>query len=166
MTAQNPARFNAPKTSEPLIRRHDHHHFHGWVVTIVRGDLKLQQYFSDKPHGRAASLRAARTWRDTQLDRLPLPVKLKRTFIRNTTGIIGVTLVRDVNKKGKVLERFAASIPLAAGGHQKRSFAIGKYGRREALRLAIEARDRGVAKFLADRRRGVTISRRRRPTAN
>ena len=154
-------RFNAPKTDDPLVRRHDHHHFHGWVCTIARVGLKMQRYFSDKPGGRAASLRRARAWRDAQMALLPPPVKLKRRFSLNKTGIIGVALVRDVNKNGKILERYAASLPLASGGHQKRSFAIGKYGRREALRLAIEARDRGVAAFMADRKRGVTIKRRR-----
>jgi len=154
-------RFNAPKTEDPLVRRHDHHHFHGWVCTIVRGEIKLQKYFSDKPGGRATALRRARAWRDEHIARLPPPVKLKRTFIRNKTGIIGVTLLRDVNKKGKVLERYAAHLPLATGGTRKRSFAIAKYGRREALRLAIEARDRGVAEFISDRKRGVTIRRRR-----
>jgi hypothetical protein len=120
----------------------------------------MQKYFSDKPGGRAASLRRARAWRDAQIAALPPPVKLKRHFSLNKTGIIGVALVRDVNKKGKILERYAASLPLAAGGNRKRSFAIGKYGRREALRLAIQARDRGVAQFMADRGRGINIKRR------
>lgn len=108
----------------------------------------------------AAALRAARAWRDAHIASLPPPVKLKRTFVLNKTGIIGVTLVRDVGKSGKVRERFAAHLPLAEGGQKKRSFAVGKYGRREALRLAIQARDRGVAQFMADRQRGITIKRR------
>lgn len=73
----------------------------------------------------------------------------------NKTGFICVTLVRDVSTSGKLFERYAAHLPLADGGRRKRSFAVGKYGRREAFRLAIEARRKAVAELMADRKSGI-----------
>src|SRR6266540_2975203 len=118
---------------ERLIRRYEHHHFCGWVFSTKRRGRKWVKYFSDKPHGRQAALRRARSYRQWLLARLPPVTKVKRTYVRNTTGVIGVALVKDRTRAGHIVWRYVAHWPTSYGGRTaKASFSVRLYGKREA----------------------------------
>lgn len=131
-------------TSEYLIRRIDHNYFHGWLVSVTRRGKRLEKYFSDRPGGRADALRKAREFRDRLLATVPPPTKVKRRFSLNKTGIIGVTLARDRTRAGRIVLRYIATWPTRNGPPGKASFSVERYGRAEARRLAIRARQEGL----------------------
>ena len=79
---------------ENLIQRYEHN-YSGWVVTAKRRGRVFRRYFSDQPKGRSKALRAARGFRDKLVAQLPPPTKIKRTDVRNTTGVIGVARVKE-----------------------------------------------------------------------
>jgi len=106
------------------------------------------KYFSDRPHGRVEALRRAREYRRELLEQLPLATKVKRTYIRNTTGEIGVALVKDITRSGKTIWRYVAQWPTRDGGRAKAAFSVGLYGKRRARQLAIDARRKGLAALL------------------
>jgi hypothetical protein len=81
------------------------------------------KYFSDKPHGRLEALRRARQYRDALLRRLPPATKVKRTYVRNTTGKIGVALVKDRTRSGSVIWRYVAQWPTRECGRAKATFS-------------------------------------------
>ena len=86
-----------PMKRERLIRRYEHNHFSGWVVSTKRRGRRWAKYFSDKPHGRTAALRRAREYRHWLLEQLPKATKVKRRYVRNTTGEIGVALAEGAH---------------------------------------------------------------------
>jgi hypothetical protein len=132
---------------EYLIRRVDHNYFHGYAVAIKRAGKRSSTYFSDKPDGRRAALRQARAYRDTQIAQLPPPTKIKRRYVRNTTGHIGVSLIRDRTRIGTLIWRYVAQWPRLDGTYAKATFSVAKYGRPEARRRAVEARQKGLAEL-------------------
>lgn len=142
------SRKQRQRSVEPLIRRIDHNFFHGFAVRIKRGEQRWSKLFSDKPDGRAAALRRARAYRDDWVARLPPPTKIKRTSVVNTTGEIGVVFARDRTRAGNISERYLALWPIKGGRQGRKSFSVAKYGKREACRLAIAARRKGVADYL------------------
>lgn len=133
---------------ERLIGRYEHNHFSGWVVSTKRRGRRWVKYFSDKPHGRTAALRGAREYREWLLKQLPKATKVKRRYVRNTTGEIGVALVRERTRAGTLLWRYVAQWPTSEGRRAKASFSVAFYGRGEARRLAIKARRSGLAALL------------------
>lgn len=134
-------------TGEYLIRRYEHHHFNGWVVSIKRQGKRWVRYFSDKPHGRQAALRAARAFRAALVERLPPPIKIKRYYSRNTTGTIGVARVKERTRSGRVLMRYAASWPRPGRRPGRATFSIALYGESKARQLAVQARQRALAEL-------------------
>lgn len=133
---------------ERLIRRYEHNYFKGWMVAIKRRGRRWVRYFSDRPDGRRDALRRARQHRDALLQQLPPPTKVKRTYVRNTTGEIGVALVRDVMRSGKVGWRYVAQWPTREGGRAKKTFSVALYGKSKARQLAIDARRQGLVALL------------------
>ena len=125
---------------EYLIQRYEHHYFRGWKVGTKRQGKRFARCFSDKPHGRAGALRAARAYRDKLVSRLPRPHKVMRSYVLKTTGIIGVALTKEQTRSGKLLRRYVASWLKHDGERGKASFSVGLYGEKEAFRLAICAR--------------------------
>src|SRR5437867_2484786 len=117
---------------EPLIQRYEHNHFRGWVVSTKRKGKRFTRYFSDAPHGRRKSLRAARAFRNKLISRLPRPSKIKRRYVRNTTGIIGVARVKELTRSGKWFVRYVAQWPARSGKIGRATFSIGLYGEVEA----------------------------------
>jgi len=130
---------------ERLIRRYEHNHFRGWVVAAKRRGKRWIKYFSDRPHGRREALLRARKYRDSLLKLLPPATKVKRTYVRNTTGEIGVALVKDRTRAGTVIWRYVAQWPTREGTRAKATFSVGLYGKQEARRRAIAARQGGLA---------------------
>ena len=85
-----------------LIRRYDDNYFRGWRVSTKRREKLFSRYFLDRPHGRVAALRAARTFRDKLVSQLPRPTKIKRKYVRNTTGVIGVAGAKGMHSTREV----------------------------------------------------------------
>jgi len=134
--------------AESFIRRYEHHYFRGWVVEITRGGRRWVKYFSDKPGGRGAARWQAREYRDELERRLPRASQVKRRYVLNTTGEIGVARVKERTRSGKVVCRYVAQWPMGDGKRGKASFSVGLYGEDKAKRLAIRARRRGLAEYL------------------
>ena len=129
------------------IRRHDHHYFHGWVVTIKRAGRRYQRYFSDGGNRDAAFTRALR-WRDRLLRTLPPLRKFRRHDSQNKTGVIGVSRSVDVTRAGNLVPRYRAKWQSASGRIHGRSFSVLRYGERMAFALAVAERRRALARML------------------
>jgi hypothetical protein len=126
------------------------------VVAKREGRRYPAKYFSDRPDGRLAALVRAREYRDQFVATLPKAHKMKRTYSRNTTGVIGVARVKEHTRAGNIMVRYVATWPTERGGScgkAKASFSVGLYGEAEAKRRAIKARRLGVAEFLATTQR-------------
>jgi len=132
-----------------LIRRYEHNYFRGWVVSTKRRGRRWVKYFSDKPSGRAAALRCAREHRDQLLSQLSPPTKVKRTFVLNTTGEIGVARVKERTRAGRPFVRYVATWPTTAGGRMKVTFSVALYSETRAKQLAVRARRQGLAELHA-----------------
>jgi hypothetical protein len=133
------------ETTNDLIRRYEHNHFRGWVVATKRRGRRWVRYFSDKPRGRLAALRAARALRKQLLATLPPPRKVKTRYVLNTTGVIGVALVKERTRAGRPFLRYTASWPRPDGRTGRATFSVAKHGRVRARQLAILARTQGLA---------------------
>jgi hypothetical protein len=138
-------------TSEHLIRRYEHNYFRGWVVSAKRRGRRWVRYFSDRPHGRAKALGRARAYRRELLEALPLPTKIKRRYVRNTTGVIGVARVKERTRSGNWMLRYVATWPSPTNACRsaKATFSVALYGEAGAKRRAVRARQKGVAEFLS-----------------
>ena len=58
------------------------------------------KYFSDKPDGAAAALKRAREHRRRLVDQLPWPARIKRKYVLNRTGVIGVSRIKERARSG------------------------------------------------------------------
>ena len=134
-------------TPGKLIRRYEHNYFRGWVVSTRRRGRRWVRYFSDKLGGRLVALRRAREYRAELLSKLPWPSKVKRTFVRNTTGEIGVARVKEHTRAGTPFVRYIATWPTQTGERRKVTFSVGLYGESKAKELAIRARRQGLAEL-------------------
>src|SRR5215831_8088516 len=130
--------------SHYLVQRYEHNHFRGWMVSTKRQGKRIARYFSDRPHGRRAALRAARTFRNKLVARLPQPTKIKRSYVCNTTGIIGVARVKERTRSGKWFVRYVAQWPRSDGTRCSASFSVNLYGEDDAFELAVYCRRKGL----------------------
>ena len=119
-----------------------------WSVHVTRHGRVFADYFSDAVWGgRERALVAAERFRDRLLLRIEPDLRVRRRAprgTRNATGIVGVRLERHV-VDGRVYGRYVASWPDLDTGSKRRRFLIERYGKEEALALAVEARERGLA---------------------
>jgi hypothetical protein len=139
------------------VYRYEHHGYRGWAVSVKRGGSPYVEYFADGRQGPQASFERAVAYRDRLLKRVPAFNKLKRSYVRNTTGEIGVARCIERTRAGTRFVRYAATWPKVSRGTNKRSFSATKYGDRRARRLAVQARRRGVGETLRGRaKRGKT----------
>lgn len=129
------------------IGHYDHHHFHGWCVSLKRQGQRHVRYFRDMGD-RSAALRRAVRWRDRMIATLPPPRKFKSRYSLNRSGVIGVHDWISRTRKGRRIVHWAATWVEEDGRIRKRSFSSLKYGREEARRLAIEARKAALAVLL------------------
>jgi hypothetical protein len=129
---------------EHLIARYEHNYFNGWRVATKRAGKLFVRYFSDRPIGRTAALVTARAFRDKLLSTLPHPSKIKRKYVCNTTGVIGVARVKERTRAGRKMVRYVASWPKHNGERGKATFSVALYGEAQAFRLARAARKAGV----------------------
>jgi hypothetical protein len=134
--------------TRPLVRRYEHHYFRGFVVSAKRAGKRWVRYFSDKPDGRGAARMRAREYGETLVKQLPWPARIKRRYMLNRTGVIGVSRVKERAKSGKWFVRFVAVWPTRSGRSRKASFSVAKYGESGARRRAVEARRAGLTELL------------------
>jgi len=132
---------------KPAIRRYEHNHFQGWVVSFKRRGRRCTKYFSDKPDGRLVARQCARQFCAQMLAELPKATKVKRTYVLNTTGVIGVSRVRDRTRTGRFVWRYVAQWPILDGMRARASFSIGRFGEQEARKRAVQARHDGLAQL-------------------
>lgn len=129
------------------VQRIDHHHFHGWLVSLMRAGVRHERYFHD--HGDSkATLARALVWRDQAAARLPPPRKFKSRYALNKTGVIGVHLARQRTRKGTRVRYYCATWIDDAARTHKRSFSVRKYGAAKARDLAVAVRQRILAMLL------------------
>ncbi len=134
------------------VYRVDLYSTHAWVVAVVRRRKRIVHYFSDGMHGgRAAALAQALRYRDDLVASLPPPMRFKRTFSRNKTGVVGVQLEEQHLPSGRVVRYYGATWTELSGKRVRVRFLISRYGEREARRLAIKARREAVARILSQR---------------
>ena len=137
--------------SDVHVRRYEHNYFRGYVVQMKRAGRRWVKYFSDKPQGAAAALRRAREYASELLGQLPWPAKIKRRYVLNRTGVIGVSRIKERARSGRRFVRFVAVWPTRHGRPKKASFSVSLYGEAEARRRAVQARRRGLAELLGSR---------------
>jgi hypothetical protein len=131
-----------------LIRRYEHNYFCGFVVATKRAGKRWARYFSDKPDGAAVALKRAREYRRRLVDQLPWPARVKRKYVLNRTGVIGVSRIKERARSGTWFVRFVAVWPTRNGPPRKASFSVARYGEANARRLAVQARRTGLAELL------------------
>jgi hypothetical protein len=129
----------------------------GWMVRITRAGVRKQQFFNDKAYkGKAKSLAAAKAcYADWSAKAEPIRTSRNVKTARNSSGKVGVHLVRNVDARWKNAESFGycASWVTADGVRQKLSFAWKRYGKKASWGLACLARE----KELTDRNKVLAL---------
>ncbi len=132
---------------------------HGWWVRIHRDGEMIHKFFSDAAcGGESNALHEAKTHRDALLLVYPKPERgnmFNKTNSRNQSGIAGIHKTRSV-KRGIYYEVWQAGWVLPNGKRVNRKFHFSTDGRneKEALQLAIKAREEGlrlIKKMSADK---------------
>ena len=130
---------------------------HGWMVRITRGGVRKQQFFNDRTlGGKAKSLKAAKEcYADWVANAAPIKTTRNQKTSRNSSGKVGVHLVRNVDARWENAESFGycASWVTEDGARQKLSFAWKRYGKKIAWELACLAREKELTdrtKVIAD----------------
>jgi hypothetical protein len=116
----------------------------GWMVRITRAGKRKQQFFNDKTHGgKAKALVAAKAcYSDWAASAEPIRTSRNLKTARNSSGVVGVHMVRNVDSRWENAESFGycASWVTQDGVRQKLSFAWKRYGKKAAWGLACIAR--------------------------
>lgn len=116
----------------------------GWMVRICRDGVRQQKFFGDRAYGgKTKSLAVAKECYADWLAKAP-PIKSTRDQLtsRNSSGVVGVHLVRNLDSRWENAESFGycASWITEDGVRQKISFAWKRYGKKNAWELACFAR--------------------------
>ena len=121
----------------------------GWMVRLTRQGKRQQRFFNDREYGsKSKALQAAkRCYSQMVKDSPDIKTTKGRKTDRNTTGRVGVHLVKNVDARWKNAESFAycASWIDTKGKRRKLSFAWNRYGKRHAWNLACLARELELA---------------------
>ena len=127
----------------------------GWMVRITRSGIRKQQFFNDRAlGGKAKSLKAAKEcYAGWAASAAPIKTTRDQKTSRNSSGKVGVHLVRNVDARWENAESFGycASWVTSTGIRQKLSFACKRYGKKMAWELACFARE----KELTDRAKAI-----------
>jgi hypothetical protein len=117
---------------------------------MARGGKGYVKYCADAVWGdRERALVAAQHLRDRLLLVIGPDSRVRRRQARGGKGgVPGVSLERHV-VDGRVYERYVACWQDLEKGLQRRRFLVGRYGKEQALELAREAREAGVARYHA-----------------
>ena len=118
----------------------------GWMVRITRAGKRKQQFFNDRTlGGKSKSLIAAKAcYAEWAASAEPIRTSRNVKTARNSSGRVGVHLVRNVDARWENAESFGycASWVTQDGTRQKLSFAWKRYGKKTAWGLACLARDK------------------------
>lgn len=126
------------------ISRVDHNNFHGWFVNVRRRGTRHTQYFSDRAFGgRGGALREAAAWRERLLEKLPASKILTAPSSRNRSGTAGVYVILG-GRRGREVVGYGATWNTVTGRRIRKSFSVGRYGKRKARQMAEAAREQGV----------------------
>ena len=129
----------------------------GWMVRITRAGVRKQKFFNDRTlGGKAKSLKAAKEcYAEWAAKAAPIKTTRDQKTSRNSTGKVGVHMVRNVDARWENAESFGycASWVLEDGSRQKLSFAWKRYGKKVAWELACLARE----KELTDRTKVIAM---------
>lgn len=129
---------------------------HAWRVSLRRQNVMHVKNFPDKTHGgKGKALAAAKSYRNEIVEKYPPTTRqemCKITRSNNNSGYPGVYSYakRYKLKNGciKELRYWEAHWPgEKPGTFEKEAFPVHKFGERRAKKLAIEAREAGVAKL-------------------
>src|SRR5205814_9263436 len=110
---------------EYLVRRYEHNYFRGWVfgtqrqVNNTSAISQISPTVAENRFEPQASF-AINFWLDCRL-----PTKIKRTDIRNTSGVNGVASVKERTRSGNLIVRYVASWPTRSGKRGNASFSVG-----------------------------------------
>jgi hypothetical protein len=142
-----------PRPPRPVIppraiSRVDRRGIHCWRVHLKRQGVSHLIHIHDHDHGGRAGARrvAAAALREALLT-LPPPLRTSSHDVRSTTGEVGVSFERVVRPSGRVYRCYRVVWPLGNGRYKKRAFSIAKLGKRVAFKLAVRARQQGVAQL-------------------
>lgn len=123
----------------------------GWNVRVTNKGKTTHKYFPDKScGGKNKALKLAREFRDGVLKKMPkakqeAASKAQRNVKKS--GVTGVTHVVSKVGDGKSYEYWQAAWEDSNGSRRTAKFSISRYGNKEALSLAIQARkDAGKGK--------------------
>jgi hypothetical protein len=129
----------------------------GWMVRITRAGKRKQKFFSDKSFGgkNKALTEAKRCYDEWLAEAGPIKTARNVKTSRNSSGKVGVHVVRNIDSRWKNAESFGycASWVTPDGERRKLSFAWKRYGKKTAWALACIARQRE----LTDRAKVVAI---------
>jgi hypothetical protein len=118
----------------------------GWMVRITRAGNRKQQFFNDKTHGgKAKALAAAKAQYDVwYVEAGPIVGNRGKKSVRNSSGVVGVHLVKNVDARWTNAESYAycASWVSPQGERRKVSFAWNRYGKKASWELAKLAREK------------------------
>ncbi|MBB5350548.1 hypothetical protein HNR46_000776 [Haloferula luteola] len=122
---------------------------HGWQVRVQRRGRKYAKYFADRPCGGVrASYRAALDWRNDLLSRLEQEVRTSTRICqrstRNSSGVVGVSKVAVSSSNGETYLFWQATWSPEPGQRRCVKFSVKRHGDRQAFRLAVEARRKGI----------------------
>lgn len=115
----------------------------GWLMRIRRGDVFVQEFFSDAAWGgKRASQRAARERYQELTASLPAAKTSEGAMSkRNSSGVVGVRLAREgTSASGAPRESYVASWRENAKDRTVR-FSCSLFGKRKAFQLASLARE-------------------------
>ncbi len=124
----------------------------GWQVRLQRRGKRYDKYFADAGFsGKRAALASAKAYRDHLLEisrNYTTKELASRPSVRNSSGVVGVRPAVQTDQRDGY--EFSYHFWIAQwtdheGNRRTRSFSVDKWGDDEACRLAIQARNRGVA---------------------
>ena len=122
---------------------------HGFYVRITHNGKQQQKFFSDKTYkGKNKALAAARKYRDSLVAKLPKSkqeeVSRPRRKLKKS-GQTGVThVIAKAPSGNKEYNYWQASWEDKSGVRKTAKFSFDRYGEKEALRMAINARRAGM----------------------
>lgn len=139
------------------IMRVDRETVGGWLVRITRKGKLHSQYFADQYYGgKRKALNEAMSYRDeleAKLKSFSAKQLSKKVRANNTSGTPGVRLVEETDSRWEsepTYQYYVAQWSPEVGVRKTKRFSVKKYGKKKALELAIQARNKGVKSMTQD----------------
>lgn len=135
---------------------------HGWWVRFRRDDKPFNHFFNDRKYGgKEKALASAMLFRDAVKTQYLNDHRTARVISggkiptqRSISGVLGVSRSSYTGKKGEkeyLVENWQATWPTGSGKSANRGFSVKKYGEEGAFRLALKAREEGIAQLKLNR---------------